>query len=82
MHGVRVATMVLVIVGAINWGLIGFFDYNLIGDIFGKCGCGTARAIYMLIGVAGVLAAYRFICKCCNDNCKCCGKVNCSSKKK
>ena len=26
------------IIGAINWGLIGFFDFNLVGFLFGMCG--------------------------------------------
>jgi uncharacterized membrane protein YuzA (DUF378 family) len=72
--------MVLVIIGALNWGLIGFFDYNLLGDIFFRWG--GEKTVYALIGLAGLFAAYRFISKCCNPACKCCGKANCKSMKK
>lgn len=43
---------ILVIIGAINWGLVGFFDYNLVSAIFGE---GTlTRVVYALVGVAGL----------------------------
>jgi uncharacterized membrane protein YuzA (DUF378 family) len=51
----------IAIVGAVNWGLIGFFNFNLVDAIFGG---GSAeetstfsRVIYALIGLAGVIAA-------------------------
>lgn len=47
---------VLVIVGAINWGLVGFFDWNLVAKIFGD---GTAtKVIYDLVGLAGLYMIY------------------------
>lgn len=43
---------ILVVIGAINWGLVGFFDYNLVSAIFGD---GTlTRVIYALVGVSGL----------------------------
>jgi uncharacterized protein len=43
----------LIIIGAINWGLIGLFGYNLVASIFGV---GTiARIVYTLVGVAGAV---------------------------
>jgi uncharacterized protein len=47
---------ILVIVGGVNWGLIGFFDYNLVGELFGW-GTGITRIIYGLVGVAAVYMA-------------------------
>ena len=42
--------LVLVIVGAINWGLIGFFRFDLVTTIFG----GLNRWIFALVGLAGL----------------------------
>ncbi|WP_125153709.1 DUF378 domain-containing protein [Clostridium rectalis] len=45
---------ILVIIGAINWGLLGLFNFNLIGSIFGEPANFLSRLIYILVGVAGV----------------------------
>ena len=44
--------LTLVIIGAINWGLIGFFNFNLVQFIFGSGG--LARIIYALVGICAV----------------------------
>lgn len=45
--------LALVAIGAINWGLIGFFDIDLVAIIFGEMSMLT-RIIYSLVGVAGL----------------------------
>ena len=45
--------LVLVIIGAINWGLIGFFGFNLVDSIFGTMSI-VSRIIYTLVGIAGL----------------------------
>lgn len=45
--------LVLIIVGALNWGLIGLFNFNLVDTIFGTMSV-LSRLIYTLVGVAGV----------------------------
>ena len=45
--------LALVIIGAINWGLIGFFDFNLVSGIFGDATAFT-RVIYALVGLSGL----------------------------
>lgn len=47
--------LTLVIIGGINWGLIGLFDYNLVDAIFGPMSL-ISRIIYTLVGIAGVWA--------------------------
>ena len=47
--------LVLVIIGAINWGLIGFFNFNLVEMIFGNMTI-ISRIIYALVGVSGLWA--------------------------
>lgn len=46
--------LVLIIIGAINWGLIGLFDFNLVATIFGDMTI-ISRIIYGLVGLSGVL---------------------------
>lgn len=45
---------VLVIVGALNWGLLGFFSWNLVGAIFGGDMSSLSRFVYALVGLAGL----------------------------
>jgi uncharacterized membrane protein YuzA (DUF378 family) len=53
MKFIRFLVLLLIVVGALNWGLVGFFHYNLIDDIFGV-GSAWARIIYALVGLAGI----------------------------
>ena len=53
MKGLDIITLILVIIGAIVWGLIGLFDWNLVGEIFGD-GTAVARIIYILVGLSGL----------------------------
>lgn len=45
--------LILIIIGAINWGLIGLFNFNLVDAIFGTMSV-LSRIIYSLVGVAGL----------------------------
>ena len=45
--------LILVIIGAINWGLIGLFNFNLVDTIFGV-GTALSRIIYSLVGISGL----------------------------
>lgn len=45
--------LLLVIIGALNWGLIGFFNYNLVDSIFGTMSS-LSRTIYGLVGLSGL----------------------------
>ena len=45
--------LTLVIIGAINWGLIGFFNFNLVAVIFGEM-TWISRVIYALVGISGL----------------------------
>ena len=47
--------LVLTIVGALNWGLIGFFDFNLVTSLFGDTDNIIPRIIYSIIAIAGVI---------------------------
>ncbi|AKL95166.1 putative protein DUF378 [Clostridium aceticum] len=45
--------LILVIIGALNWGLIGLFQFDLVASLFGGQGTLLSRAIYTLVGIAG-----------------------------
>lgn len=45
--------LVLIIIGAINWGLIGIFNFNLVAAIFGDMTL-LSRIVYGLVGVSGI----------------------------
>ena len=46
--------LVLTIIGALNWGLVGLFDFNLVSALFGDENVIT-RIIYVLVGLAGII---------------------------
>lgn len=47
--------LTFVVIGAINWGLIGFFDFDLVSTLFGQMSMLT-RIIYALVGIGGLYA--------------------------
>ena len=46
--------LALMIIGGINWGLIGFFDYNLVSSIFGEGLEIVSRIIYAVVGISAL----------------------------
>jgi uncharacterized membrane protein YuzA (DUF378 family) len=54
-----IIALILVIVGGLNWGLVGLFRFNLVGVIFGGIPI-LARIVYTLVGVAAVYVAVIF----------------------
>ena len=46
--------LILLIIGGINWGLIGFFNYNLVDSIFGANLEIVSRIIYAIVGLASL----------------------------
>jgi len=55
MSGIQRAALVLTIIGAVNWGLIGFFQFDLVAAIFGGQSAALSRIIYGLVGIAGLV---------------------------
>ena len=45
--------LILIVIGAINWGLVGLFNFNLVSTIFGNMSL-ISRIIYILVGVSGL----------------------------
>ena len=53
MKAIDTIALILVIIGAINWGLIGLFKFNLVDTIFGTMSA-LSRIIYTLVGISGL----------------------------
>ena len=51
--GLDYTLLTLVIIGAINWGLIGFFRFDLVAFLFGNMSW-LSRIIYALVGISGL----------------------------
>jgi uncharacterized membrane protein YuzA (DUF378 family) len=49
--------MVLLIIGGLNWGLVGLANFDLVATIFGE-GSGLSRLVYVLVGVAALVSLY------------------------
>lgn len=48
---------ILLVIGGVNWGLVGWLDYNLVDEIFGV-GSTASRVIYAIVGVAALFVIY------------------------
>ena len=46
--------LILIIIGALNWGLIGIFQFDLVASIFGGMSTVVSRIIYTIVGLAGI----------------------------
>jgi uncharacterized protein len=67
MKMLHMASFLLVVVGAINWGLVGLFGFNLVNTILGTMP-GLENIVYILVGAAGVLllVQHKTDCKACS----------------
>jgi len=60
----NILTLLLVIIGGLNWGLVGLFDFDLVSALLGNSTAETAtssvasRIVYILVAVAAVIQAY------------------------
>ena len=54
MRTVHLIALILVIVGALNWGLVGLFNFDLVATLFGGQDAPLSRIVYALVGLAGV----------------------------
>ncbi|PIQ82254.1 MAG: DUF378 domain-containing protein [Candidatus Omnitrophica bacterium CG11_big_fil_rev_8_21_14_0_20_64_10] len=61
-------------IGALNWGLVALFNFNLVAQILGA---GTlAKAVYVLVGLSGLLLLVSLVkcCPCCKTGGSCSSK--------
>jgi hypothetical protein len=55
MRTLRKIALALVIIGAVNWGLIGLFQFDLVASLFGGQGVFLSRLVYGLVGLSGLI---------------------------
>ena len=63
MKWTNIIALTLVIIGALNWGLIGFFNFDLVTMLFHGSMYWVARVIFALVGLSGIwcLTMYHFV---------------------
>lgn len=54
MKALNLITLALVIIGGINWGLVGLFQFDLVAALFGGQGAPLARVVYTLVGLSAL----------------------------
>jgi uncharacterized membrane protein YuzA (DUF378 family) len=54
-----ITALTVVIIGAVNWGLLGFFNFNLVSFLFGQASW-LSRIVYAIVGLCGIylISAY------------------------
>ena len=57
LNTLELITLILVIIGGLNWGLVGFFNFDLVAAIFGQMSV-IARVIYDLVGLSALYLAF------------------------
>ncbi len=60
MKALNLTTLVLAIIGGINWGLVGVFNFNLVAAIFGEMSWFT-RLVYIVVGLSALWQIVPFI---------------------
>lgn len=66
MKYVNMIAYLLLIVGGLNWGLVGVFDFDLVATLFGDMSM-ISRVVYGLVGVSAIYAAYLKFAKGCGS---------------
>jgi len=54
MRALNIITLILVIIGGLNWGLVGLFQFDLVATLFGGQTAIISRIVYVLVGLSAV----------------------------
>lgn len=52
----KYTSYILVLIGALNWGLVGFFEFDLVAKLFGDMTT-ASRLVYDLVGISAIISA-------------------------
>jgi len=55
MNTLQKTALVLTIVGALNWGLVGLFQFDLVATLFGGTDALLSRIVYVLVAIGGII---------------------------
>jgi hypothetical protein len=72
MRLIKLLALLLLVIGGLNWGLYGLFQYDLIQAVLGSMP-GLAKLVYALVGLSGLYGISFFFCKHTYSSC-CCKK--------
>jgi uncharacterized membrane protein YuzA (DUF378 family) len=61
MHALNLITLLLIIVGGLNWLLVGLFQFDLVATIFGGQAAVLSRIVYILVGVSALWQLMPFV---------------------
>ena len=76
MKYIKYLAYALTLIGALNWGLVGLFDFNLVAQIFGNMTI-MSRIIYSLVGLSAIASGY-FMYNCDKHRIESCEYGHCS----
>ena len=62
MKNLDLIAMILLMIGGLNWGLVGAFNYNLVTNLLGDASM-MSRVVYGLVGLCAIYEAYKFMQK-------------------
>lgn len=60
-NGLRTTSLVLTIIGGLNWGLVGLFDFDLVAFLFGPLSM-LSRIVYVLVALSAITLAFMPSC--------------------
>lgn len=55
MKTLQIIALTVMIIGALNWGLIGLFNFDLVATIFGGVEALGSKVVYILVGICGLI---------------------------
>ncbi len=56
MKAIKIISLILVIIGGLNWGLVGLFGFDLVAAIFGDMSA-ISKVVYVLVGIGAIVVA-------------------------
>jgi uncharacterized protein len=59
MNGLDWLFLILLVVGGLNWGLVGLFDFDLVAALFGGSDALLSRIVYILVGLSAIYTLMR-----------------------
>lgn len=62
------ASYILILIGAINWGLVGIFEFDLVAFLFGEMSL-LSRSVYTIVGLSAIVSATITYISCKNKSC-------------
>ncbi|MFA5409505.1 MAG: DUF378 domain-containing protein [Bacilli bacterium] len=55
MRGLHIVALIFTIIGAINWGFVGLFNFDLVASLFGGANSTISIVVYCIIAIAGII---------------------------